>query len=174
MKYFVKFFVVTFLLLICTYASAEQKIVYLDMKFILNSSKAGKGAQDFLKKSHKENEKKFSNVINDLKKKESDLLEKKSTLNKEEYKKQLDELRKKVMEFQTQRRAFLEQITKQRADARKKLLEEINPILNNYIKDNEISLVIDKKNIIGGQIDLDITDIIIKKVNTEFPSLNLK
>ena len=113
MKYFVKFFVVTFLLLICTYASAEQKIVYLDMKFILNGSKAGKGAQDFLKNSLKENEKKSSKVINDLKKKEGDLLEKKTTLNKEEYKKQLDELRKKVMEFQTQRRAFIEQITKQ-------------------------------------------------------------
>ena len=53
MKYLVKFFVVTFLLLICTYASAEQKIVYLDMKFILNNSKAGKGAQDFLKKTFK-------------------------------------------------------------------------------------------------------------------------
>ena len=59
MKYLVKFFVVTFLLLIYTHASAEQKIVYLDMKFVLNNSKAGKGAQDFLQKSFKENQKNF-------------------------------------------------------------------------------------------------------------------
>ena len=58
MKYLVKFFVVTFLLLIYTHASAEQKIAYLDMKFILNNSKAGKGAQEYLKKSFKENRKK--------------------------------------------------------------------------------------------------------------------
>ena len=51
MKYLVKFFVVTFFLLICTHAFAEQKIVVLDMKYVLNNSKAGKGAQDFLKKS---------------------------------------------------------------------------------------------------------------------------
>ena len=57
MKYLVKFFVVTFLLLICTHASAEQETVYLDMKFILNNSKAGKGAQDFLKESFEENQK---------------------------------------------------------------------------------------------------------------------
>ena len=49
MKYLVKFFVVTFLLLIYTHVSAEQKVAYLDMKFVLNNSKAGKGAQDFLK-----------------------------------------------------------------------------------------------------------------------------
>ena len=46
MKYLVKFFVVTFLLLVCTHVWAEQKVAYLDMKFILNNSKAGKGAQD--------------------------------------------------------------------------------------------------------------------------------
>ena len=95
MKYLVKFFVVTFLLLICTYASAEQKTVYLDMKFILNNSKAGKGAQDFLKNSLNKNEKQFSNQINDLKKKEIDLLAKKSTLDKEEYKKKIRCIEKK-------------------------------------------------------------------------------
>ena len=62
MKYLVKFFVVTFFLLVCTYTFAEQKIVVLDMKFVLNESKAGKGAQDFLKKSFKENQKKFLNM----------------------------------------------------------------------------------------------------------------
>ncbi len=174
MKYLVKFFVVTFLVLICTHTSAVQKIVYLDMKFILNNSKAGKGAQDFLKNLLKENEKQFLNKIDELKKKERDLLAKKTTLSKEEYKKQTDELRKKVTEFQTQRRSFLEKITKLRTDARQKLLEEIDPILNDYIIKNGVSIVIDKKNILGGRIDLDVTNIIIEKLNNKFPSLNLK
>ena len=53
MKYLVKIFVVTLFILVSTYASAEQKIVYMDMKYILNMSKAGKGAQEFLQKSRK-------------------------------------------------------------------------------------------------------------------------
>ena len=48
MKYFVRFFVITLLCFVCTYSFAEQKIVYLDMKFILNKSKAGMGAQKFM------------------------------------------------------------------------------------------------------------------------------
>ena len=50
MKYLVKLFVVTFFIIFSTQAFAEQKIVVLDMKYVLNNSKAGKGAQEFLKK----------------------------------------------------------------------------------------------------------------------------
>jgi len=67
MKYFVKFIVVTFFFLQCTYALAEQKIVYLDMTFVLNKSKAGEGAQIFLKKTFEENQKKFIIQENELK-----------------------------------------------------------------------------------------------------------
>ena len=60
MKYLVKFFVVTFFFLVCTYAQAESKTVYIDMKYVLNNSKAGKDAQDYLSKTFKANQKKFA------------------------------------------------------------------------------------------------------------------
>ena len=174
MKYLVKFFVVTLLLLICTYASAEQKVAYLDMKFVLNNSKAGKGAQDFLQKSFRENQKNFLDRENELKKEESDLLGKKTILTKEEYQKKSDDLRKKVIDYQSQRRASLEKITTQRAEARQKLLEKLDPIMKTYIDENGISLVVDKQNILMGNTDLDITNIIIKKLNKELPPLSIK
>ena len=174
MKYLVKFFVVTFLLLLCTHASAEQKIAYLDMKFILNNSKAGKGAQEYLKKSFKENQKRLSNEETKLKKAESDLLAKKSLLTKEEYQKKSSELRKTVMKYQSDRRSSLEKIAKLRAEARAKLIKELDPILDNYITENSISLIVDKKNIVKGRNDLDITNLIVEKLNKQVPSLNLK
>ena len=174
MKYLVKFFVVTFLLVLCTYASAEQKVAYLDMKFVLNNSKAGKGAQDFLQKSFKENQKKFLDLENSLKKQENDLLKKKAILSKKEYQGKTDELRKKVIDYQSQRRASLDKITNQRAVARQDLLKKLDPIIISYIEENGISLVIDKKNIIMWNTDLDITNIIIEKLNKELPSLSLK
>ena len=174
MKYLVKFFVVTFLLLISTYVSAEQKIAYLDMKFVLNNSKAGKGAQDFLQKSFKENQKKFADEEDALKKEENDLLAQKTILTKEEYQKKSDNLRKKVIDYQSQRRLSLEKITTQRAEARQKLLETLDPILKTYTEENNISLVIDKKDILVGNTDLDITNIIVKKLNKKLPSLSIK
>ena len=174
MKYLVKFFVVTFLLLIYTHALAEQKVAYLDMKFVLNNSKAGKGAQDFLKESFRKNQKNFLDKENALKKEESDLLAQKTILTKEEYQKKTDNLRKKVIDYQSQRKTSLEKITTQRAEARQKLLEKLDPILKTYIKENDISLIIDRKNVLMGNTNLDITNIIVEKLNKEFPSLSIK
>ena len=84
-------------------------------------------------------------------------------------------MRKEVIDFQSQRRSSLEKITKIRAEARAKLVDEINPILTTYIKENGYSLVIDKKNIVAASgIEHDITDIIIEKLNKKLPSLDLK
>jgi len=174
MKYFVKFFVVTFFLIISTSAFADQKIVVLDMAYVLNNSKAGKGAQDFLKKKFQDNAKKFSTLEQSLKKEETDLLKKKNILSKEEYSKSTDELRKKVIDFQSERRISLDALSKKRAEARKIMVSKVKPILDSYINENNISLVIDKKNVIGGSGDNDITNIIVEKLNNEFPSLNLK
>ena len=174
MKYFVKFFVVTFFLLICTHTFAEQKIVALDLAYVLNNSKAGKDAQEFLKKTFNENTKKFSDIEEALKKEESDLLAKKATLNKEEYTEKMNSLRKRSIDYQSQKRTAIDKITTQRAEARESLLNKIDPILKVYIKENNISLVTDRKFILGGHPDYDITKIIVEKLNKELPSLNLK
>ena len=146
----------------------------MDLKFVLNNSKAGKGVQDFLQKSFKENQEKFSNLEIDLKKEEVALLAKKNILSKEEYKKNSEQLRKKVVEYQTQRRTSLEKIANQRTVSRKKLLKKIEPILDSYISENDISMVVDKKNVLGGNDDFDITNTIIEKLNKELPLISLK
>ena len=174
MKYLVKFFVVTFFIIISTHTFAEQKIVVLDMKYVLNNSKAGKGAQDFLKKSFNNNAKKYSDMEKALKKEESDLLEKKNILSKEEYIKKSDTLRKKVIDYQSQRRASLDKISTQRAKSKETLIQKIEPIVDAYIKENNISIVMDKKNMIGGLTEYDITQVIVEKLDKELPSLNLK
>ena len=174
MKYFVKFFVVTFFLLICTHTFAEQKIVVLDLTYVLNKSKAGKDAQEFLKKAFNENAKKFVDIEKALKKEETDLLAKKSILSKEEYTKKMNSLRQRSIDYQSQKRTAIDKITTQRAKARETLLNKIDPILKVYIKENNISLVADRKFILGGAPDYDITKIIVEKLDKEFPSLNLK
>ena len=174
MKYLVKFFVVTFFLIISTSAFAEQKIVVLDMNYVLNNSKAGKGGQEFLAKKFKDNAKDFSDLEKALKKEESDLLKKKNVLSKEEYSKSTDLLRKKVIEYQSQSRSSLDELAKQRAEAREIMISKIEPILDSYINENNISLVLYKKHVIGGSKGYDITNIIVEKLDKEFPSLNLQ
>ena len=174
MKHFVKFFVVTFFLLFSTDVIAEQKIVVLDLKYVLNNSKAGKNAQDFLKKSYNNNLKKYADMEKALKKEEQDLLTKKTVLSKEEYTKKTDALRKKVIDFQSQRRSAIDKIATQRSNSRETLIQALDPILDAYIKEKNIALVLDKKFALGGVPENDITTIITEKLNKTLPSLNLK
>ena len=92
----------------------------------------------------------------------------------EEYNKKANSLRKKVIDYQSQRRASLDKIASQRAESRETLLKKINPIVDTYIKENNISLVLDKNNTLGGNPKFDITKVIVEKLNKELPSLNLK
>ena len=174
MKQYIKFFLVIFFLIFCNNIQAEEKIVILDLKHVLNKSKAGKGAQDFLKKSYNDNIKKFKDIETSLQKEEADLLSKRTVLSKAEYTKKSDMLRKKVIDFRSQRRAAMDKITTQRSESRAILIKSIDPILETYIKENNISVVINKANTLGGKPENDITKIIVEKLDKVLPSLDLK
>ena len=174
MKNFIKYFLISFFLLYCSALSAQEKVAILDFKYVLNESKAGKSAQDFLRKSLQDNVKKFQDIESDLKKEESDLLTKKSVLSKEEYTKKSDTLRKRVIDYKSQRRAAMDKITTLRNESRATLIKSINPILETYMKENNISVVINKVSTLGGNPENDITRIIVEKLNKVLPALDLK
>ena len=174
MNRFIKYFLITFFLIFSTGLMAQEKIAILDLKYVLNESKAGKGAQDFLKKSYNNNIKKFQEIEAALKKDEQDLLSKKTVLSREEYTKKSDTLRKKVIDYKSQRRSAMDKITTQRAESRSTLLKSITPILETYIKENNISVVLNKVHTLGGNPENDITNIIVEKLNKVLPSLDLK
>ena len=175
MKYFVRFFVITLLVLLCTYAQADSsQIRFINLKVILNESKAGKEAQGFLKKSAQANINKFKETEDSLKQQETDLISKKNVLSKEEYKKMADNLRKNVRGYQKERDSKLKKISTLRSEARSKLISEIKPILAEYTKENNISIVFNSKNVLHTDPELDVTKIIIKLLDKKLPSLNLK
>ena len=68
----------------------------------------------------------------------------------------------------------MDKITTQRTESRATLIKSITPILDAYIKENNISVVINKAHTLGGQPKNDITEVIIEKLNKVLPSLDLK
>ena len=175
MKYFVNFFVITFLVFLCTNVqAADTKILFIDLKVVLNESKAGKKAQDFLKGSAEKNIARFKKIEESLKEKETDLIAKKNVLSKEEYKKMANNLRKEVQNYQKERNDSLQKIAQQRSTARSQLIEALKPILENYSKKSNVSVILNKKDALYIDPSTDITNTIIKHLNEKLPSINLK
>jgi Skp family chaperone for outer membrane proteins len=171
---YLKIIFFVFLILNFYNLSFAGEAYFIDMQRTLNQSKAGKEAQDFLKKKIITGNKKFKEEGESLKKEEIDLIAKKKTLSAEEYKKTLNQLREKNIKFQRKRANFTKTITTQRANARNRLLKALDPILTKYMSDNNVQIIIYRKYIVVAQSKLDLTDKILEILNKELKSLNLK
>ena len=101
-------------------------------------------------------------------------MSKKNILKEDEYNKKILDLRNKVKKYQEERSFKLEKITRERAKAKDTLLSAIQPILSDYSLKNNILMVFDKKDVVLGKTENDITQAIIKQLDKKLPSLDLK
>ena len=159
MKNYKKLFLSIILLLFLPNVLMADLPKYLDFKYVLNESEAGKKAQTQLKKE-------LDNGVKDLSKQEK-------ILSQEEYKKKVAVLRKKVSDLQKKRSKLLSTVAKKRSKARSELLKNLNPVLKEYMVEKNIRMVLDKKGIILADEKLDITNDIIKKLNAKIKTLKL-
>ena len=146
---------------------------FLDFKFILNESAAGKKAQNFLKDKLAKGFKNLEKKEKELQEEEKKIIKQKKIISPEEYKKKVSDLRNKVSALQKERNQLLNSVAKQRAKARAELLKNLNPIVKDFMKEKNIRIVMDKKNILLGDENLDITKDIIGLLNKNLKSINL-
>jgi len=171
---YLKIIFFVFLILNFYNVSFAEETYFIDMQKLLNQSKAGKEAKDFLKKKIITGDKQFKEEGELLKKEEIDLIAKKKTLSTDEYKKTLNQLREKNVKFQKKRANFAKIIATQRADARNRLIQALDPMLTKYMSENNIQIIIYKKYVVMANSKLDLTDKVLGIFNKELKSLNLK
>lgn len=147
---------------------------FIDFTKVLNQSSAGAEAQNFLKSKLNKSVKKFQKLETDLKKEEKDIINKKKLVTNEEYQKQVQALRAKASKLQKDKQKEFNDIAKLRNTAKEKLLKALNPLIKSYMEENKIRLVLDKKSILLGDTNLEITSKIIEILNKDLKTLNLK
>ena len=138
---------------------------YIDFKYILNSSVAGKKAQDELKKRLDQGVASLEKKEKTIQEEEKKLIQQKKIISPEEYKKKISELRKNVSNLQKERNKIIGDVSKQRAKAKSELLKNLNPIIHDYMKEKKIRMVINKKDLISADENLDITKDIMQILN---------
>ena len=174
MQLYKKLLLITFLFLFNQNNLFADVPAYLDFKYILNESSAGKKAQLELKKELEDGFKNLTNKEKSIQEEEKKIIQQKKLISAEEYKKKVTELRKKVTSLQKQRDTLLDSVSKQRAKARAELLKNLNPIIKEYMKEKNIRMVLDKKGILLADEKLNITKDITDLLNKKLKSIQLK
>ena len=159
--------IIFYIILIFNFSIVQsaEKIVYLDIDQVLNKTIIGKEIIKNLDTLRKKN-------LNDIKKKQIDLKEKrdkiqkqKNILSEEEFKAQAISLENEFRQFNKYNKKVSTEFDKKKQTELDEFIKFIQPIIENYIKEKSITIVLNKKNIFIASKDYDITDEIINIVD---------
>ena len=150
---------------LCFLAQADDKIAFFDLDEVLNKSISGK---NIVLKIEKINEKNFKDI--QIRKKKLQTLKenldtKKNILSEEEFKVQFTSLQKELKIFNESNKIISDEFEKVKQKELEQFLKLISPIIEEYIKENSISIVLNKKNMFIAKKEYDITKNIIELVN---------
>ena len=168
-----KIYILIFLLININSAYSNQNIVYLDIQFIIDNSEIGK----FYKSKIEENTEKIKLGLlvqeNAIKEKDKIILDQKNILKESEMSKKKIELNNLVKKYQIERNKYNEILLNEKRKYTSNILKILNPLITSYVEENNIKIVIEKKNVLIGIKNLDITNQLLVKLNKHVKEKNI-
>ena len=152
----IKISVISLILTINAYSN--EKIVYVDMNFLINDSKAGISINNQMKKVLDKNNSEYQSLEKRLRQEEKDLLNKKNVLDPNKFKDEVNIFKNKINKLKVERNKEIENIQKRNVKAKNELVSIVTEILAKYSSENQINLVLNKESIILGIKTIDITN----------------
>jgi len=153
---------------------ADDKVAYLDIDFILTNTLAGKSLLNSLKKDEEIKIREFKDSDEKFKNDEKKILAKKNLISNEEIKKEIQLLQTKFQEYRKNKTKQIENLKKKRNTNIIKFLNSINPIIEKYMAENSIYIVMDKKNIFMANNEYDITKKLIELIDNQIKTVEIK
>ena len=168
MKYFNRFIliIVIFFTFINTSISKEN-IAFVNVDYLIQNSNIGKKSLANINdkdKKNLDNLKKKNKILQDL---ESSIKKKKNVISDEAYNKEVIDFKKKFQEFSKEKNEIVKEFNNFKKKEFENIFKKINPIINDYMKQNSVKILLDSKNVYIGAKELNLTEDILKKVNKE-------
>ena len=144
---------------------SAEKIVYLDLDFILSNSNKGKLILSNLDNLNKKNIEILKSKENLLKKDEDEIIKQKNIISQEAYTSKVNDLKEKIKVFREEKKKLASDFTEIRKNKINDFFKTIDNVLREYVEKNSIDLVLNKKDILIGKNNYNITNEILKIVN---------
>ena len=164
-KFFIYFFLFFFKL---NSISASENIAFLDLDYVLNNSNLGKKIYMDLDIINKQN-------LSELKSKEKNIKDKRDLINKtknisskEKLENDITKFNQEVENFNKEKDKIIKNFQELKNTKLDNFLKNITPIIQDYMAENSIDILLEKKNIFIGKDSKDITNEIIKIINGKF------
>ena len=144
------------------------------MDRLVSTSKPGSSIFNQLKDINKKNLDFLKEEEKKFKVKEKKLIAQKNIISENDYKNKINELKSEINIYNQNRNKKIKKFNKLKVENTNNLLKLISPILAKYSTENEISFILQKKDLIIGKTELDITDEVITIINNEIKEFKIK
>ena len=173
MKYFLLYIVTAFLLFINP-VNSEQNIAFIDMDRVISKSNTGSSILNQLNDINNKNLIFLKKEEKQFKEKEAKLISQKNIISETDFKTKVDMLKVEIDKYNQNRNKIITEFKKLKVESTNKLLKLINPILIKFSNEKKISILLQKKDLIIGKTELDITEEVIKIINIEVKEFKIK
>ena len=169
MKLFFKFLIISlFFFSSFDIVKAEQTFKFANIDLIINETKIGNQMLEKVKNLNKKNIEKLKSFESQIKEIQNDIQLKKNVISELEFDKEVSNLNKKISDFNNQKQIMVQELTTVKNKELKLFFENIKPIVQNYMSENSIDMIINSKNIFMGNKNSDITKELIELINIKF------
>ncbi len=152
----------------CNISNAEQSVKFVNIDFLVNKTKIGNQMLDKISSLDKQNIKKLKSFEKQIKEKQEEIKLKKNVISEIEFEKEVSNLNKKILDFNNQKETMVKELTNIKNKELNLFFENIKPIVQNYMTENSIDMIVNSKNIFMGNNKSDITTDLIEKINLNF------
>ena len=151
--------------------SYANKIVFIDMDYILNQSLMGQNISQILEKEKTTTTEKLNKIEEILKIEEKQIISKKNILTDDQFRKLIHDFQVKVNNFNSKKKDAIDLLNTKKMNLTKDFIDQINPIFVEFAQKNSISIILKKKDIIMGDSSLDKTleflNLVNEKINNK-------
>ena len=144
---------------------SNEKTVYLDIDYVLNNSNFGKSIYLELDKLNKKNVDLLSSKEKEIKDKKDSINKKKNIVSEKVLNEEISSFNSEVEAYKLEKDKIVKNFKKKKKEKLDNFLKEINPIIQEYMKNKSIDIVLEKNQIFIGNSSNDITMDIIELVN---------
>ena len=168
------FFILIFLSLSVNFLKAEDKVSYIDIDYVLTNTISGKELLNTLKKEEELKIEEFKSSDYNFKIEENKILAKRNIISKKEINDELKLLQAEFQKYKQEKTKKIEEIKNKRNRNILNFIKLINPIIEQYMSDNSIAILLDKKNIFIASKNYDITKNLITLIDKDIKSMDIE
>ena len=168
MNYLYKFIFILFIFFISVNSSnSEEKIAFVNIDYVIQNSNIGKKMLaniNNLDKKNIDNLKKKNKILKEL---ELTIKNKKNVITEEAFNEEVDSFKQEVQKFTKEKNKIVKEFNSFKKEKLENIFIKITPIINDYMEENSVTILLDSKNVFMGNKDSNITEDILKIINNE-------